>query len=57
VSHESLTFSFQTFLAQPMKTATMGIVMNLEPANVIPIGIAMQIVLVNKSYYKICQTK
>jgi hypothetical protein len=42
-------FSFQTILAQPMKTAIMGIVMNLEPANVMPIGIAVQIALVNKN--------
>ena len=33
-----------------MKTAiAMVIVMNLEPANVMPIGIALQIVPVNKS--------
>ena len=33
-----------------MKTAiAMAIVMNLEPANVMPIGIALQIVPVNKS--------
>ena len=36
-----------------MKTAiAMVIVMNLEPANVMTIGIAVQIALVNKTHYQ-----
>jgi hypothetical protein len=50
-NNEYWSFSFQSILVQPKKTAiNMGIVMNLEPANVIPIGIALQIALVNKKY-------
>ena len=40
---------FQSILVQLKKTVIkMDIVMNLEPANAMPIGIALQIALVNK---------
>ena len=54
-NNEYWSFSFQSILVQPKKTAItqMDYVMNLEPANVIPIGIALQTALVNKKnlYY------
>ena len=50
-NNEYWSFSFQSILVQLKKTAMirMDFVMNLEPANALPIGIAMQIALVNKS--------
>ena len=49
-NNEYWSFAFQSILVQPKKTAMnqMDFVMNLELANVIPIGIALQTALVNR---------